>query len=206
MSSRPDFHSRSTWIDILRRTASSRTTTAADSPTARPPIRPFGPEDPAVQAWDLVIGSPRPAGGQGLRALAGTSNAGPFLDRPDDLAIEVWTECELSVLHAVWRWLLEAGTDEPEGVSTELRERAERAVAWHLEHTQPDNATTHPWAIHAVLELGGSEPEVIDYAGSILHAVEAAGYARDGIDPLSSWILLDAARGLELRPGPRLGG
>ena len=204
MTSRPDFHNRSTWIDILRRTATSRSEVPADIHQP-PPIRPFGPEDPAIRAWDLVIDSPKSAGGDGLLDLAGPSGGGPFLARPDDLAIEVWTECELCVLHAVWRWLLSGTSDGRDETSARLLERVEGAVAWHLEHTQPDNATTHPWAIHAVLELGGDRAEVVDYAGSILHAVEAAGYARDGIDPLSAWILLDAARGLELRAGRPLG-
>ena len=205
MSSRPDFHNRNTWIDVLRRTASGGAEVPADIHDSAPPIRPFGPEDPAIRAWNLVIDSPRSTGGDGLLHLAGPPEAGPFLPRPDDLAIEVWTECELCVLHAVWRWVLPATTDILDETSTRLLARVETATAWHLEHTQPDNATTHPWAIHAVLELGGDRPEVVDYAGSILHAVEAAGYARDGVDPLSRWILLDAARGLEQRAGRPLG-
>ena len=103
------------------------------------------------------------------------------------------------MLHAVWRVVLGArATEAPASeLAGQLASRAQEAVDWHLDRTQPDNATTHPWAIHAFLELGRPPAEAIDYAGSILHAVEAAGSARGAVDPLSRWIMLDAANELE---------
>jgi hypothetical protein len=74
-----------------------------------------------------------------------------------------------------------------------LRQRIERAMRWHLEHTQPDNATNRPWALHAFL-LEGS-PEGRAYAGTLLHNAIAMGGTPE---PLSAWILMDAAAELDL--------
>ena len=101
-------------------------------------------------------------------------------------AIEVWTEVELSAMHAAWR-LARLGAQPA------LRQRIERAMQWHLEHTQPDNATNRPWALHAFL-LEGS-PEACAYAGTLLHNAIAMGGQPE---PLSAWILMDAAAELEL--------
>ena len=106
------------------------------------------------------------------------------------------------MVHAAWRIVIESG--DAAGVD-DLRGRVESAVAWHLERTQPDNATTHPWGVHAFLELGSPWMEASDYAASMTHAVEAAGHSSGEQDPLSSWILLDAAAGLDRREGEVFG-
>lgn len=111
---------------------------------------------------------------------------GPLHAWQGDGAIEVWTEVELSALHAAWRLARR-------GAHAVLRARVERAMRWHLEHTQPDNATNRPWALHAFL-LEGS-PEARAYAGTLLHNALALGGRPE---PLSAWILSDAAAELHL--------
>ena len=101
-------------------------------------------------------------------------------------SIEVWTECELSALHALWRL---CRTHPSPARAARLRELR----AWHLEHTQPDNGTNRPWAIHAFLAAG--DPESRHCAETMLHAV-CASDARG--EPLTHWILADAAHELAL--------
>lgn len=96
-------------------------------------------------------------------------------------AIEVWTEVELSALHALWRRARRHG-------DAGLRERLHRAVRWHLEHTQPDNATNRPWALHVFLREGS--PEARHYAATLLHNAQALAPVPE---PLAAWILMDAA-------------
>ena len=100
--------------------------------------------------------------------------------------LEVWTECELAALHALWRLCRVAPTPARLGRLDELR-------SWHLEHTQPDNATNRPWAVHAFVAAPGPENQL--YAETLLLNFEASS-ART--EPLSRWILRDAARELEL--------
>ena len=105
------------------------------------------------------------------------------------MAIEVWTEEELSGMHALVR--LARRLD-----SKQARERLRSAVRWHIEHTQPDNGTNRPWALHAFL-LEGS-PEAHAYAGTLLHnALALSGRPT----PLSAWILMDAAAELAWAAG-----
>ncbi len=105
---------------------------------------------------------------------------GPLLARDDFLAIEVWTESELAALHALWcvarRSRAQAAT------------RLGAAIAWHLEHTQPDNATNHPWALGAF--LSHATPESIHFAGTLLSNCRVTGVKPDA---LSALILLDSA-------------
>jgi hypothetical protein len=205
MQHRPDPTSRATWEGLLRPFADPE-------PTVEPPIHPFGSDDPAVAAWSWCLGS---GDLKAFRELSGRRRGGegprPLLATRDDLAIEVWTECELTVLHAGFRRLLESearGPAAPVALVERHRRDLQDAVAWHLEHTQPDNATTHPWGLHAVLELGSPTAEAIDHAGSMLHAMQAAAVMTpDGRpDPLSRWIAADLVRTLSsLGPGP-IGG
>ena len=106
---------------------------------------------------------------------------GPLVDWDQRVAIEVWTEEELSGMHALAR--LARRTD-----SRHARERLHAAARWHIEHTQPDNGTNRPWAAHVFI-LEGS-PEAHAYAGTLLHNALALGGQPT---PLSSWILMDAA-------------
>lgn len=104
-------------------------------------------------------------------------------------AIEVWTEREFSCLHALW-WLARRDHDP------HLIQRVERAVTWHIEHIQPDNATAHPWALHVFLEASIADPQAHDarlYAETLLHNCRVTlGHP----DALSREILLDSADAL----------
>ena len=83
---------------------------------------------------------------------------------------------ETSALHAAWFV----------AKSPAQQERIERAVAWHLEHLQPDNATNRPWAIH-VFYLHGT-PEAEHHAATLIHNVQASGGTT-----LAGLLLRDAA-------------
>lgn len=104
-------------------------------------------------------------------------------------AIEVWTESELCGLHALARLRRTAP-----GVAATAAARIRSAITWHLDNTQPDNATHRPWAIH--LFLGHPDPEVDLYGQTLLHNFEAAGRG----DRDAAWILRDAAREIRLDP------
>jgi hypothetical protein len=152
-----------------------------DLDAAPPSYRRAG--DPDDVLWRAAAGGgPELAAADRLLAArpgSSLSDAGAFL------ALEVWTECELSALHALGR----AVRRHP---SRERAERLEELLRWHLEHTQPDNATNRPWALH--LFAARRAPESALYAETLLHNV-AASDARH--EPLSRWILLDSARELQ---------
>ena len=99
--------------------------------------------------------------------------------------IEVWTDADLSGLHALW-WL--AGRRN----RPDCMRRVEAVLYWHLATTQPDNATYRPWALHVFLL--GATPECVHYAETLLHNCQAVNSRPD---PLSAWILLDAAKAIE---------
>lgn len=81
--------------------------------------------------------------------------------------IEVFTESQLSAMHALWH--LASVRRRPD-----YRERCLRVAEWFIEHIQPDNATNHAWAIHVFVvlgatrggELGGS---AVAYGATLLH-------------------------------------
>lgn len=134
------------------------------------------------------------------RALAGDAAAypapvvlraaeGPILPPDAFLAIEVWAECELAALHALHRLVRLRGA----GPADPWRARLAAALRWHLEHTQPDNSTNRPWALHAFLLADAGDGEAALYAETLLGNMRATD-ARD--EPLSRWILADAAREL----------
>lgn len=113
---------------------------------------------------------------------------GPLLPRGEELAIEVWTERELSVQHAVWR-LAERNGDR------ELRERCCAAARWAVAELQPDNATNHPWAVHIYLALAAAgDAGARMYAETQLHNCQVT-LGRP--DRFSAMILIDAADALE---------
>ncbi len=114
---------------------------------------------------------------------------GPLFEQGLFGTIEVWTETELCALHALWH---HAKREAAGGV---LAQRIGRTVAWHVEHTQPDNATNHPWAAHVFLLHGTAESQ--HFAETLLsNCLVLNGRP----DPLSAWILLDAADALEGSP------
>lgn len=111
------------------------------------------------------------------------SEAGALTAR-DQTPLEVWTETELSALHALWRLARVTGR-------ADWRARARACARWHVHETQPDNATNHPWAIHVFVMSGEDEGQL--YAEGLLHACQV-GMGR--ADVFSALVLLDAAREL----------
>jgi len=99
--------------------------------------------------------------------------------------IEVWTETELAALHALSHHARHLN-------QTDLNNRIRRALDWHTQNTQPDNATNHPWAIKPFLLR--NTPESIHFAETLINN---ALVQNAHPDPLSARILLDAAISLE---------
>jgi hypothetical protein len=183
------FSTADDWIRALR--AAAGPGTEPDLAGAPPSFR--RPQDPDGALWAAAA-----EGGAAQLAAADAllmARPGSSLADPEGyLALEVWTECELSALHALARLVRASPT--PARLA-----RFDELCRWHLEHTQPDNATNRPWSLHAFARRG--DPESRLYAETLLHNV-AASDARH--EPLSRWILLDAARELALAPtGPRPG-
>jgi hypothetical protein len=121
--------------------------------------------------------------------------SGPLWGRDQWDAIEVWTEAELCSLHALGRAMRVVPHLAPL-----IRQRMVRAIVWHLEHTQPDNATNRPWAAHIFFlhDVQNGVPEARLYAETLVHNAQAQGLA----DPVSRWVLADAGRELELWSAP----
>lgn len=157
------------------------------APLSAPPAAALRPARPGVESLDLLLWrcAADPAVPVPPDLLA--APRAPLRPWLSDGPIEVWTEVELSSLHALWR--LARLRNDPR-----LRDRAVAAMRWHLEHTQPDNATNRPWALHAFLQEGSAEGEA--YAGTLLHNALAHGGVPEA---LSAWILMDAA--VELAAG-----
>lgn len=123
---------------------------------------------------------------------------GPILPEDPDEAIEVWSEQELSALHAAW-WIARSNND--------LRERLDAAVRWHTANLQPDNATNHPWAVHVFAEFAVRtgdaharlHAETICSNYRVLQAQAArpdAERSEDRADLFSALIMLDASRAM----------
>lgn len=121
-----------------------------------------------------------------VEPLLGRESDGPLFAQSRFTTIEVWTEAELCGLHALAGVARQRGRDD-------LRRRASSCREWHVRHTQPDNATNRPWALHVFLLDGGIDaPESRHYAETLL-----SNAMTTGPEPLSAWILLDAASELE---------
>ncbi|MEO1130448.1 MAG: hypothetical protein AAFX05_12185 [Planctomycetota bacterium] len=106
-----------------------------------------------------------------------------------DTALEIWTETELSALHALW-WHAHLQT------APDLDVRLDRAVRAYLEELQPDNATNHPWALHVFLLHAWEHdvPEADMYAQTLLSNSQVM---MGKPDRFSAVILLDVADALE---------
>ncbi len=138
--------------------------------------------------WRACAGLRESACGVDALVRCISASDGALVERGGVDAIEVWTDCELAGLHALWRGWVESG-DAP------LGERVVRSCERLIEEVQPDNATNRPWAVGAFVWLGMVEDnqEAELYAQTLLHNYQASS-ARD--DALCAAILLDSADGL----------
>jgi hypothetical protein len=142
------------------------------------------PAEP-VQAGELGLWWARTDDRVDVDEILSAPTDGSLLPQGLFRTLEVWTDAELSALHALW-WLARDRRRD------DWRQHLACARDWHLLHTQPDNATNRPWALHVFL-LGGTG-ECVHYAETLLHnCLTMTGRP----DPLSAWILLDSARALE---------
>lgn len=85
---------------------------------------------------------------------------------------------ELVLLHAVSSYALLTNTPH-------LLDAAQRAALYHLHETQPDHATTQPWALNAFL----LSPDTYPLADQLLHTLQTQHPT--GPDPISSILLAD---------------
>lgn len=125
-----------------------------------------------------------------------TTPRGARIDAPmfpalADQGIEVWTEAELSALHAFW-WRAWAGY----GAAGKAVDAVLSAARWHVAELQPDNATQRPWAAHvfALASEATGEPGLRLHAQALVHG----SIVRTGRpDLISALILRDAAEAVE---------
>lgn len=126
-----------------------------------------------------------------------TKHPTPLFPHLHHLAIELWTESELSGLHALSHFVAQSPNEQ-------LRARMHSAALWLLDNIQPDNATQRPWAIHVFLHMAhdASLPESTRtsahmYAQTLLHNTMIP-MGPQVPDIFSACILLDSAT--RLRP------
>lgn len=134
-----------------------------------------------LRLWQLLLQHAAGAPSQMLDAV--NPALGRLVHNPDTYTLEVWTEVELSALHA----LSHAGPA--------AKSRRDSATDWIVENLQPDNATNHPWSVHVFLRRAfeNDMPEHRLYAESLLHnCIVSLGRP----DRFSALVLLDAGRAL----------
>lgn len=179
-------NARARWVaHLLAVSGLARSRDSAPPPAALRPAR------PGVESLDLLLWRCAADPAVAVPPELLVPSIAPLRAWLSDGPIEVWTEVELSSLHALWRLARLRG-------DARLRGRAVSAMRWHLEHTQPDNSTNRPWALHAFLLADDGSGEAALYAETLLHNMTATD-ARS--EPLSRWILADAARELRLALG-----
>lgn len=145
-----------------------------------------------VRAWRAVASEPVDLGE--IRAALEAHRPGPggfgaLSEQSSHQTIEVWSETELSTLHALWWAWARTGDGE-------MGRAVAEAARWHIAHLQPDNATNHPWAAHvfAALDACDGVREAGLYAQTLVHNCQTA-LGRP--DRLSVQILADAAEAVE---------
>lgn len=156
-----------------------------------PDDRPERPDPDAALWWAVVARDPA----AGARVIGerdtprGAGDAGSIFPQGLYTAIEVWTESDLSALQALWWLSREAGGD---GLRTQML----TAARWHLDNTQPDNATNRPWGVPVFLELAARDanPDARLFAETLVHNAMATNGTPE---PFSAQILLDASDALE---------
>lgn len=113
---------------------------------------------------------------------------GAFFDATDLDNPEPWWYAELVTLHAVQTYAAFSGDKV-------AAETARRAAAFHHAETQPDHATSQPWAVHAFL----SDPEFVPTADLLLLAATTQQPSALGVVP--RLLLADAAVWLSVGKG-----
>lgn len=110
---------------------------------------------------------------------------GPLHPMREDESLDAWTWRELTGLHA----LANLAVCRRHQV---WAERVERIALYHQENTQPDNVTSHPWAVFAFLWSSRTrsvgEQQLHDVSTVIAAAEESGG----GVGMLSGLLLADA--------------
>ncbi len=145
----------------------------------RDPGRPPSGSAPQAALWWAVHDAHAPIDG-----LIDPNRDAPLLAELTGTAIEFASEADLCALHAIWALARLRRCPD-------LRARALDAARWHIEHTGPDNASAHPWAIHVFVTLGTDEAHL--YAQTLMHnAITMLGKP----DRRSAFVMLDAAREL----------
>ena len=142
------------------------------------------------QSIDLVLWATLARGGG--NEPPGWAARGPLQDADapsrGEVAIEVWTERELSAIQALWTL----------GVERDQRawcDRAELAARWCVEELQPDNATAHPWGVNVFAALSaGGDVEAELYAQTLMHNCQV-GTGRPG--RFANLVLVASLRSLE---------
>lgn len=143
------------------------------------------PDDVCTMLWRRL------AAGRcgGVDELAGMPP--PIAANPDEWALEHETHKELAAVHALW---FHARRNE------KLLGVLDAAESWLIANVQPDNATCHPWAVHAFAaraqRLSGTREgdEALLYAEQLLHNCLVA---RGRPDRRSAVILWHAAQAFE---------
>jgi hypothetical protein len=109
--------------------------------------------------------------GEGNGALHGLSETD---------SLDTWTYRELVGLHALAALALKRRNGA-------WAKRVEQVALFHLENTQPDNATNQPWGVFAFLW----PVKTRSFAEQQLH--DATAHAGGTVDPLAAMLLADAA-------------
>lgn len=112
--------------------------------------------------------------------VANPANGGALHRMAPDESLDGWTYSELVGLHALARLALLRRNQA-------WAKRVEEIALFHLENTQPDNATNQPWGLFAFLWSGKTR----SFADQQLHDVTAHGGG--SITPLAGMLLADAA-------------
>lgn len=170
-------------------------------PAAFPASETIGERHDVGLMWAAL----RPSDGPLDPARFISGDSGPLVPHLRSHGIEIWTEAELTALHAL-SWISIA--------LPAWAPRLESAAAWLVEELQPDNATHRPWAVHVFVRRGHERGDIEAslYAQTLLHnaIISGAMASRAGeepcLDPFSALILLDSAaylRAITLAAAPR---
>lgn len=127
------------------------------------------------------------------RTMRTHADMGALVPQGAHHAIEVWTETEFSALHALSRLARMHARHDWDAAALSHAQ-------WHLDQTQPDNATNHPWAVHLFVRLAAEEGDAAArlMAETMVHDCRVMTGTPDR---LSAEILIDAAELLEATPG-----